>query len=948
MVFDSGHGLSDEEQEYNPTPIINEIRRYVEDWRKLSNPDQWQVTPETARLLQHWRHHHFQDIRPFFCQVEAVETAIWLTEVAPKRGQAVAKFWAHIRAANEQSNPELTRLALKLATGAGKTTVMAMLIAWQTVNAVRHPGSRQFSRAFLVVTPGITIKDRLRVLLPNDPDSYFRTRELVPTDMLGDVERAKIVITNYHAFRRRERIEVSKTGRALLEGHGPKLDTIETEGEMLRRSISDLMGLKNIVVLNDEAHHCYRAKPRAETAEELRGEDKEEAKKNNEAARLWISGIETVKRKLGLGGVYDLSATPFFLSGSGYVEGTLFPWTVCDFSLMDAIECGIVKLPRVPVADNVPGGDMPKFRNLWEHIRTGMPKKGRGKAGVLDPLSLPNLLNSALDALYGHYAKTFALWEEAGTAVPPVFIVVCHNTAASKVVYDYISGFVRKDDDGTETFSPGHFPLFRNHDEHGNRLPRPRTLLIDSEQLESGEALDKGFRDMAADEIERFRREIVARTGDIRAGEKITDQDLLREVMNTVGKPGQLGEAIRCVVSVSMLTEGWDTNTVTHILGIRAFGTQLLCEQVVGRGLRRQSYDLNEEQLLNVEYADILGIPFDFTAKPVVAPPVKPRETIRVHAVRPDRDALEITFPGVEGYRVELPEERLTAKFDRNSVLELTPDLVGPSVTRNQGIIGEPIDLTVEHLGEIRRSTILFRLTKHLLFSKFRDPGEEPKVYLFGQLKRITRQWLEGGYLRCIGTKEAQVLYPEIADMACNRIAAAITASMVGERPVKAVLNPYNPTGSTRFVNFTTSKPTRWKTDHRRCHVNWVICDADWETELCRVVEAHPRVLAYVKNQSLGFEVPYLHGATPKRYLPDFIVQIDDGCDDPLNLIVEIKGYRGEDAKEKATTMDAYWVPAVNNLARYGRWAFAEFTNIYAIPAGFDALVERFVGGRAA
>ena len=305
------------------------------------------------------------------------------------------------------------------------------------------------------------------------------------------------------------------------------------------------------------------------------------------------------------------------------------------------------------------------------------------------------------------------------------------------MVYDYISGFVRKDDDGTETFSPGHFALFRNHDEHGNRLPRPRTLLIDSEQLESGEALDKGFRDMAADEIERFRREIVARTGNIRAGEKITDQDLLREVMNTVGKPGQLGESIRCVVSVSMLTEGWDTNTVTHILGIRAFGTQLLCEQVVGRGLRRQSYDLNEEQLLNVEYADILGIPFDFTAKPVVAPPAKPRETIRVHAVRPDRDALEITFPRVEGYRVELPEERLTAKFDRNSVLELTPDLVGPSVTRNQGIIGEPIDLTVEHLGEIRRSTILFRLTKHLLFNKFRDPGEEPRQARADDLHRL-------------------------------------------------------------------------------------------------------------------------------------------------------------------------------------------------------------------
>jgi type III restriction enzyme len=943
----AGDGISTAEQEYNPTPIINEIRTYVESWRNLPNPDQWQVTPETARLLQHWRKLEWSGIRPFFCQIEAVETVIWLTEVAPKRGPAVAKFWTHIRAANEQSNPELVRLALKLATGAGKTTVMAMLIAWQTVNATRHPGSRQFSRAFLVIAPGITIKDRLRVLLPNDPDSYYRNRELVPVDMLRDIDQAKIVITNYHAFRRRERFEVSKTGRALLQGRGPELSTVETEGEMLRRAIGDLMGLKSIVVLNDEAHHCYRAKPQAESGEDLKGEDKEEAKKNNEAARLWITGIETVKRKLGIAGLYDLSATPFFLRGSGYAEGTLFPWTVSDFSLMDAIECGIVKLPRVPVADNIPGGDMPKYRNLWEHIRTEMPKKGRGKSGALDPQKLPQLLQTALDALYGHYAKTLELWREAGTAVDPVFIVVCNNTAASKLVYDYISGYVHENDDGTGTPIPGRLALFRNQDEYGNPLPTPRTLLIDSEQLESGEALDKTFRELNADAIERFRRDIVQRTGDQQAGENISDQDLLREVMNTVGKQGQLGESIRCVVSVSMLTEGWDANTVTHILGVRAFGTQLLCEQVVGRGLRRQSYDLNDEQLLNVEYADILGIPFDFTAKPVVAPPIKPRETVRVHAVRPDRDALEIVFPRVEGYRIELPEERLSAVFDRNSVLDLTPDLIGPTETRNQGIVGAPVDLTVEHLDEMRRSTILYRLT-HRLLDQFRDPGGDPKYFLFGQLKRIAREWLEGGYLRCTGTREAQVLYPQILDMACNRISRAITAAMVGERPIKAVLNPYNPTGTTRHVNFTTSKPTRWKTDARRCHVNWVVCDSDWEAELCRVVEGHPRVLSYVKNQSLGFEVPYLLGSTPKKYLPDFIVQVDDGHDDPLNLIVEIKGYRGEDAKEKASTMDANWVPGVNNLRQYGRWAFAEFTNIYAISAGFDALIESFVAGRAA
>jgi len=260
MVFDEGKRLSTREQQYDPTSIINEVRGHVDAWRSLPNPNQWQVTPETARLLQHWRHHQFSSLRPFFCQVEAVETAIWLTEVAPqyKTGK---RLLDHLVSANKDANPELMRLALKLATGAGKTTVMAMLIAWQTINAVRRPGSKHFTRGFLVCAPGLTIKDRLRVLQPNDPDSYYASRELVPGDMLDDVNRAKIVITNYHAFKLRERIDLSKGGRQLLQGRtGEEPKTLETEGQMLQRVMPDLMGMKNILVINDEAHHCYREK----------------------------------------------------------------------------------------------------------------------------------------------------------------------------------------------------------------------------------------------------------------------------------------------------------------------------------------------------------------------------------------------------------------------------------------------------------------------------------------------------------------------------------------------------------------------------------------------------------------------------------------------------------------------------------------------------------------
>ncbi|MYF52069.1 MAG: restriction endonuclease [Gammaproteobacteria bacterium] len=947
FAFDAqSQALDADDQQYELTALIDSLRQELTAWRGLPEA-QWRVTPETARLLKHWRHHPFAGIRPFFCQVEAVETAIWLTEVAPSLGKGGSRFLEQIEAASQQANPGLSRMALKLATGAGKTAVMAMLIAWQTVNAVRRPNSPRFTRGFLVVAPGITIRDRLRVLQPNDPDSYYASRELVPADMLRELDKAKIVITNYHAFQLRETLDLAKGSRALLQGRGPAIASRETEGQMLARVMPELMTMKGILVLNDEAHHCYREKPGDDDEGKLVGDDRREAERNLEAARVWISGLEAAQSQLGLAKVIDLSATPFFLRGSGYAEGTLFPWTVSDFSLMDAIECGIVKLPRVPVVDNVPDDEMPMYRNLWEHIGKKMPKKGKGAGSQLDPLKLPPELQTALEALYGHYEETFRLWNEAKIEVPPCFIIVCNNTATSKLVYDYVSGFEREADSGERVVHNGRLALFRNFDEQGEPLARPRTLLIDSRQLESGEALDRNFRTAAADEIERFRREIIARTGDRQQAEQLKDEDLLREVMNTVGKAGRLGGGIRCVVSVAMLTEGWDANTVTHVLGLRAFGTQLLCEQVIGRSLRRQSYALNEQGLFDAEYADVFGIPFDFTAKPVVAPPQKPAETVQVKALSPERDHAEIRFPQVAGYRVELPDDQLTADFTEDSRLELTPKLVGPTITHNQGIIGQGHDLTVDHLDRVRPRALLYHLTLRLLYNHWRDPNGEPELHLFGQLKRIAGQWLKECLICQGNTRPAQLMIADLADMACERISAAITRAELDRQPVKAVLDPFNPTGTTRHVNFTTSRTSRYKAEAGgRCHLNWAILDSDWEGELCRILDGHTGVLAWVKNHNLGFEVPYSFAGETRRYIPDFIALIDDGqdADGPLHLVLEVKGYRGEDAKAKKDTMDTYWVPGVNAHGCYGRWAFVELRDVHTMQDDLAAKLEEELG----
>jgi type III restriction enzyme len=938
--------------------FINQVRVRVGRWRSGGYVG---VTRATRQLLEYWTRAD-RERRFFFCQVEALETAIYITEVAGKYGDA----WIEnaIRQANEDANPLLNRIAFKMATGAGKTVVMAMLIAWQTLNKLQNQQDARFSDTFLIVTPGITIRDRLRVLFPHDAGNYYRERDVVSTDQMVELNKAKILITNFHAFLLRERGQVSKLGKAIL-AQGKASAFTETPAEMVRRACRELGNKRNIVVINDEAHHCYRRRADAED-EALKGDERKEAEKREEEARIWISGLEAVKEKLGIKVVYDLSATPFFLKGSGYPEGTLFPWVVSDFSLIDAIESGIVKVPRVPVADNSMTGDLPTYRDLWVRIREDLPKKGRKSSELSGEPKLPAELETALHSLYGNYQKYYRLWEanhaaQANGSSPPVFIVVCNNTNVSKLVFDYVAGWTKVVTDGTELVVPGKLPIF-NNEKDGRWSPRPNTILVDSEQLESGNAMSDDFKKIAAAEIEEFKAEYRARFPG-RDTEDLTDEDLLREVMNTVGKRGKLGENVKCVVSVSMLTEGWDANTVTHILGVRAFGTQLLCEQVVGRGLRRMSYaserrtlDVNGKQVeveaFSPEYAEIYGVPFSFipcsgsTAE--IVPTAMPT---RVRSME-DRIGCEITFPRVSGYRYEIPAEKLGAQFDESSRMALSTADV-PTKTENAPIVGERTIHTLDDLKARRIQEVEFLLAKFVVEKYFRQDGEkrtdQPKKHVFDsevqawrfpQVLAITKRWLA----ECLSLKDSTfpqlLLLIEFAHDASDKIYHSIVIGEPQEHRLLPILRPYDAEGTTRYVDFDTVKPV-YLTRSDKCHVSHVVADTgSWEQKVAQSLEDMDEVISYVKNQSLGFTIPYTLNGEEKQYIPDFIARIRLGVDGPpLNLILEVTGQKKKDKEAKVRTARDLWVPAVNAHAGFGRWAFIEVAD----PWNTQTLIRAFL-----
>lgn len=926
--------LSDERVQKNDK--IDHLRGALRIWRLQDYPG---VTAISRKLLLHWADPSRED-RILFAQREAAETAIYLAEVAgrDKYDQTTRQrtdWRATLAEANAEHNSGLPRVAVKMATGSGKTIVMAMLIAWHTLNKVNQPQDSRFVKRFLIVTPGITIKDRLRVLQPTEPRdlNYYDVRGVVPQDLRAQLNQAEVHIVNFHQFMARTTAAgkgISANTRKLLLVGKPDLGAFTETPQMVVTRVLDKLGKDRgeIVVFNDEAHHCYQPKDLDEKLDR-------DTKEANEGARVWFKGLVDLRKygnrgKSGIKTIYDLSATPFYLGGSGYGEGSIFPWVVSDFGLMDAIESGIVKVPRLPVDDNAQT-NVVTYLHLYEQLQLDdrWPKNARAAAQIEQGWkAIPGVLEGALVNLYSSYEKSYRDWEtrlrDLGEP-PPVMIVVTPNTFVSKLIYEWIAGY-EIEREGETRYVKGNLDLFSNVVDDKS-LAVPRTIIVDSRQLESGETMKDDFKRAAAREIEAF-KQAYRKSNPGTAVEKLDDSDLLREVMNTVGKKDKLGAEVRCVVSVAMLTEGWDANTVTHILGVRAFGSQLLCEQVVGRGLRRRSYAPDPETgFFPPEYANVYGIPFQFIPNDKPGPePKVPEPSIRVRALE-DRADLRIAFPIVTGYRMEWPESPL--EFDLNVAKPLTVngDTI-PSVVVVEGIVGEKE--TAAAIRDARPRSIAFKVAKRVMDLEVNVDGNW-RPWVFPQLVPAVESWLEHKVHVEPGFTLGHLQHSELLDKAAEHVWHALTKQPGedvdgGHQMIRPVLNGGMPVGSTDDVFFDTRKKVFETTYSHVSHVTLDGKDGNaWErrvAEVCESLASEGTIISYVKNDHLGLTIPYVHKGKRHEYWPDFVLKFDED----RYLIVEVSGSQKSPGptQEKARTARDSWCASVNNHGDFGLWGYLE------------------------
>ena len=858
--------------------LVTEIRDAVSAWRAGGYSG---VTATTRLLLHHWADPEGPLLRLFYAQREAIETTIWLREVATRQ----TRQRRELEELSRRYNDGLVRYCSKMATGTGKTTVMGMLIAWQTLNATRTVRRRNLihSQRFLVLAPGHTVRERLEVLKPSHPDNIYDEMGLVPADRRDRLNQAKVAVVNYQAFSRRDLLD-SAPARKLM---GLGTDHMrETRGQAVKRVVGDLLsagGYGNVCVINDEAHHCYD--PDAMSENSGTAEDKQ--------AAVWFNTLRTLRDLGALGkvaeygqesAVFDFSATPLWINMAALSEPAQFQWVVSEFGLMESIESGLVKVPRVPIDD-----DSSRDETVWRRLYQNTEPKGLSRLN-----GLPEPLNSALEAVVADWKRTFHVWQEGGQPTPPVLIIVANNISNAQAIFDHIAG--GENPDGTPRM--GAFRELSNVDGNGHWYPSPRTLIVHSKF---------GQEDKIPPAL---KRRVAAAAGTTQKDAEAA----VRTMLNTVGKQDREGAQVRCVVSVSMLTEGWDARTVTHIVGFRAFSTQLLCEQVTGRALRRTAYDSFQpddpdgRRRLTAEYADVVGIPFEFMPAadtPTPVPPT-PKPRTRVHSVE-GRQRLRMVWPQVAEYLTRVEQVGFRLNPDRVAPYDLEEPW-HPTMTVVSGVVGRE-DIIGTELSPGNRRTAHLRVAAHLVRRLETEETSDGvagagRIALFRSAYRAVREWATHPKVNCHPRYRALAAAELIEDV-CSRI---LDACEFGTLPAHRYARLARPAGllDTSSVDFVTTledihETRRSELSHAACH------SKNPELIVAGLLDEHPRVERWVRNFQLGWSIPYHMKGAWRRYEPDFVARLDDGT----NLIIECKGVVDDKAEATAQWTLDYWIPSV-------------------------------------
>jgi type III restriction enzyme len=968
------------EEERDDLPLVNALRDDVRKWRSAGYPGASNVTRD---LLRHWARTD-RSRRLFFCQLEAVETIIYLLEIRfpgktgvrstpslskedlgrllkgerPSFGNPSQDFFPRlIDPAQDASSAALRRIACKMATGSGKTVVMAMVAAWAFCNRGQNPATTLFPNGLLICCPNLTVKERLQVLRPEQADNYYEEFDIVPLKYRPLMQSGKVLVTNWHRFSPES--EHSENGKSYaVVNKGP-----ETPDTFARRVLEDLYTRLPIMVMNDEGHHCWRPAP---ADEELTSEEKKALKEEANEARVWLDGLDRINNctsnpvaNPGISISLDLSATPFYLKGSGHPEGRPFPWIVSDFGLVDAIESGIVKIPRLPVMDTT-GRPDPKYFKLWKAINEKLEPGERlpGKSKRPKPEVVYREAEGALQQIASQWKERFDQMDAATPGqerVPPVLILVCDNTDIAEVFYRKISGEtetvpVTEADvadelgEGNEENGDGNAaPEAANRKSANSVKPKKSTV------YGKGAIFPEHFSNTPA----------VNRT--IRIDSKVADEDSeLRQIVATVGKLGQPGEHVRCVVSVSMLTEGWDANNVTHILGIRAFGSQLLCEQVVGRGLRRMDYVPDPKTgLLTEEYVDVYGIPFSvipFKGRPVKGPPPDDRPKNHVRAL-PERNAMEMRFPVVEGYAFALRKNLIRCDVDGMPVLDIEPNreptatFVRPTVGYAEGSSSthsSPFQFVEQDREEFYRETHLqtieFQITR-LIVDQLTVAGAgekdrrrrvlalQSRHQLFPQVFRYVDDYV-GRKVNFQNCNRCELGLEKYVQRIVERLRDAIVPDeSEGEAPLMPITNRYKPFGSTAEVDFKTTRPCHAT---MKSHIDQIVLDnQSWEASAGFRLESSDVVESYARNDHMGLTIPYEYTGSDHAYEPDFLVRLSNG----VTVVLEIKGFENDQTKAKHNAAKR-WVEAVNNWVQLGSWRFHVCRNPQLLDKELEHLVR--------